>query len=98
MTKKHKQHSRIHSLANMLGIIVTLFFLLAGGTKAVAQLLHDSSKFFAELKQSFSDWSYSPLAFLIIYAMGYVTVWIKQLWGACIIITCSVFLCVDSRS
>jgi hypothetical protein len=90
MEEKDKRSGRIHLFALIWGILITFLMLLAVGPKAIGSLFEDPSTFFSDVVNSFTEWV-NPLAYFIVYLVGYIIIWGNKLWGSLIIIMASLF-------
>lgn len=90
MEAKSITSAKIHLIALIWGILITGIMLLAIGSKAVSTLIEDPSKFIADVVESFTEW-YDPLAYFVVYLLGYIIIWGNKLWGALLIIMASLF-------
>jgi hypothetical protein len=69
-----------------LGIIVTLFMLIAFGPKFVGLIADQGISYLFEVPKAFANWYDDPTAFFITYFIGYAIIWWKPLWGSVIIL------------
>ena len=90
MEAKSKPSGKFHLFALIWGILITVLMLLAIGSKAVSTLIEDPSKLITDIAESFTEW-YDPLAYFIVYLVGYIIIWGNKLWGALLIIMASLF-------
>ena len=69
-----------------LGIIVTLFMLMAFGPKFIGELNEEGIIYLLEVPKAFVNWHDTPIAFFFTYFIGYAMIWWRPLWGSVIII------------
>ncbi len=69
-----------------LGIIVTLFMLIAFGPKFVGLIADHGISYLFEVPKAFANWYDDPTAFFITYFIGYALIWWKPIWGSVIIL------------
>lgn len=79
----------IKYVSMIYGILVTLFVLLAIIPKLIGEFIEKGFGFLIEILESFGNWE-SPMAFFIIYIIGYAIIWWKPFWGSLIIIFVSI--------
>lgn len=89
-----KTVKRFKMIAQITGIIVSLFFLLAFGPKFFGSFIKDGTAYINEILQSFVDWS-DPNAFFITYFIGYTLVWRKTMPGSIIMMGVGItYVCI----
>ncbi len=77
---------QILTAAMIVGIVVTLFMLLAFGPKFIGSIKEEGLIYLLEIPKAFVDWHDTPIAFFITYFIGFAIVWWKPLTGSIIII------------
>ena len=70
----------------IVGIVVTLFFLLSFVSKLVIEFVEQGWPYLREVAGSFVNWHDNPSAFIIIYFLGYILLWWRPLPGSVLII------------
>jgi len=77
---------RFFSAKVIVGIVVTLFFVLSFVPKLVLEFVEEGLPYFREIARSFVDWHDDPTAFVLSYLLGYILLWWKALPGSVLII------------
>jgi hypothetical protein len=77
---------RFFSAKVIVGIVVTLFFVLSFVPKLVLEFVEKGLPYFREIAHSFVDWYDNPTAFVLSYLLGYILLWWKPLPGSVLII------------
>lgn len=72
--------------ATIVGIIVTVIYVLVFGSKLFAELIDDSSTVLKEAVDAFIHPDEDPTAFIVTYLLGYILVWWRPLIGGIIIV------------
>lgn len=72
--------------AVIVGIVVTAFFLLAIGPKAIGLILENGMNGLKEIGGAIVNWYDNPTGFFLAYFVGYVVIWKSKLLGALIIL------------
>ena len=80
-TKKRKFSAKV-----IVGIVVTLLFVLSFVPKLVIEFIHKGLSYFGEIGHSFLNWHDDPTAFVLTYFLGYLLLWWKPLIGSVLII------------
>ncbi len=80
-TKKRKFSAKV-----IVGIVVTLFFVLSFVPKLVIEFIDKGLSYFGEIGHSFIYWYDDPTAFVLTYFLGYLLLWWKPLIGSVLII------------
>jgi len=70
----------------IVGIVVTLFFVLSFVPKLVLEFVEKGLPYFGEIARSFVHWYDDPTAFVLCYFLGYFLLWWKPLHGSVLII------------
>ena len=70
----------------IVGIVVTLFFVLSFIPKLVIEFVEKGLPYFGDIARSFVNWYDDPTAFILIYFLGYILLWWKPLPGSVLII------------
>ncbi len=74
------------SVKVIVGIVVTLFFVLSFVPKLVIEFVEQGLLYFREIAGSFVNWYDNPTAFILIYFLAYSLLWWKPLSGSVLII------------
>ena len=69
-----------------IGFIVTMFMLIAFGTKIIGEIEGQGISFLSEIPIAFINWYDDPTAFFITYLIGYTVIWWNPLLGSIIIV------------
>ena len=80
-TKKRKFSAKV-----IVGIVVTLLFVLSFVPKLVIEFIDKGLSYFGEIGHSFENWYDDPTAFVLTYFLGYLLLWWKPLIGSVLII------------
>jgi hypothetical protein len=70
----------------VVGIVVTLFFVLSFVPKLVLEFVEKGLPYFRDIGHSFVNWYDDPTAFVLSYFVGYILLWWKPLPGSVLII------------
>ena len=91
--------NKLNIASKVVGIIVTLFMLLAFGPKFIESVNNEGVKYLLEIPRAFVNWYDNPIAFFITYFIGYAIIWWKPLWGSLLIlIGCALFFAFNSQN
>jgi hypothetical protein len=75
----------------IFGIVITCLLLFVFAPKIIGKIIEEGFSWLFEMPGSFSELWDNPMAFILIYLIGYVVVWWKPLWGSLIIMIVSVY-------
>jgi len=70
----------------IVGIVVTLFFVLSFVPKLVLEFAEKGLPYLGDIGRSFVNWYDDPTAFILSYFLGYILLWWKPLPGSVLII------------
>ena len=80
----------------IVGILVTLFFLLAFVPKYVELFIERGWGYFSEFAGELSNWKNNPTGFFVTYLLGVSIIWNEQIIGASIIILANLIFLISN--
>ena len=93
MKSKRKPKSKLHLLSIVWGILFSVFIFLTLGIKVIGGFFDDGPGTTKLSWESFVTWD-DPGPYFITYAIGYLIVLWKPLWGSIIIMAASIYIVI----